>query len=101
MLGVGTVYLVATGALLLVALGVGARALVAIFREGRERSRKRREGKLERYTEDPVYDRDPPDPDAAGETPSTCPQCGAENDAAFTFCRECAAPLGPERVTND
>lgn len=95
MLDAGTVYLVATGALLLVALGVGVRALVGIFREGRERSRKRREGEIDRYTEDPVYDRDPPAPDADEETPSTCPQCGAENDAEFTFCRECAAPLGP------
>ena len=97
MLDAGTVYLVATGALLLVALGVGARALVAIFREGRERSRKRREGEIERYTEDPVYDRDPADPATEAETPSTCPQCGAENEASFTFCRECAAPLGPNQ----
>jgi len=95
MLDVGTAYLLATGALLLVALGVGARALVAIFREGRERSRKRREGEIERYTDDPVYDRDPADPDAGGATPSTCPQCGAENASRFTYCRECAAPLGP------
>ncbi|SDG04008.1 hypothetical protein SAMN04488067_11353 [Halorubrum xinjiangense] len=95
MLDVGTIYLVATGALLLVALGVGVRALVAIFREGRERSRRRREGEIERYTEDPVYDREPPDPDADETAPSTCPQCGAENDGEFTFCRECAAPLGP------
>jgi hypothetical protein len=95
MLDVGTAYLVAIGALLLVALGVGARALIAIFREGRERSRKRRAGEIERYTEDPVYDRDPADPDADGSTPSTCPQCGAENAAGFVYCRECAAPLGP------
>ena len=93
MLDVGTLYLVAAGALLLVALAVGARALVRIFREGRERSRKRREGELDRYTKDPVYDREPPDPDAA--TRSVCPQCGAENDTTFAFCRECAAPLGP------
>ena len=95
MLDVGTVYLLATGALLLVALGVGIRALVGIFREGRERSRRRRDGEIERYTEDPVYERDPPDPDADGAAPSTCPQCGAENAAGFTYCRECAAPLGP------
>lgn len=101
MLDVGTVYLVATGALLLVALGVGSRVLLAIFREGRERSRKRREGEIERCTDDPVSDRDPPDPDAVGRTPSTCPQCGAENDPEFTFCGECAAPLGPGQVAND
>ncbi|MYL16688.1 zinc ribbon domain-containing protein [Halorubrum terrestre] len=95
MVDVGTVYLVATGALLLVALGVGARALVAIFREGRERSRKRRAGEIERYTEDPVYDRDPADPETDGAGPSTCPQCGAENAAEFVYCRECASPLGP------
>lgn len=95
MVDVGTVYLVATGGLLLVALGVGVRALVGIFREGRERSRKRREGEIERYTKDPVYDRDPPPLDADGETPSVCPQCGAENRAEFTYCSECAAPLGP------
>ena len=95
MLDVGTVYLVAAGGLLLVALAVGVRALVRIFREGRERRRKRREGELERYTKDPEYDREPRDPDADGAAPSTCPQCGAENEARFTFCRECAAPLGP------
>ncbi|WP_424013850.1 DUF7577 domain-containing protein [Halorubrum xinjiangense] len=95
MLDPGTVYLVATGALLLVALGVGIRALVAIFREGRERSRKRREGEIEQYTEDPVYDREPADSDADGAAPLTCPQCGTENAAGFVYCRECAAPLGP------
>ncbi|QWC19181.1 zinc-ribbon domain-containing protein [Halorubrum sp. 2020YC2] len=95
MVDAGTVYLVASGALLLVALGVGARVLLAIFREGRERSRKRREGEIDRFTEDPVYDRDPPDPDADGSRPSTCPHCGAENASGFTFCRECAGPLGP------
>ncbi|ELZ41526.1 hypothetical protein C463_12632 [Halorubrum californiense DSM 19288] len=97
MFDIGTVYLLATGALLLVALGVGVRTLVAIFREGRERSRNRREGEIERYTEDPVYDRDSPDPDTDGAAPTTCPQCGAENNARFTFCRECAAPLGPNQ----
>ncbi|MFW5999939.1 MAG: DUF7577 domain-containing protein [Halorubrum sp.] len=95
MLDAGTVYLVAIGSLLLVALGVGVRALVGIFREGRERSRKRRAGEIERYSKDPVYDRDLPDPAVSGSEPSTCPQCGAENEATFTFCRECAAPLGP------
>ncbi|TKX53222.1 zinc ribbon domain-containing protein [Halorubrum sp. SP3] len=95
MFDVGTAYLAAAGALLLVALGVGARALVRIFREARERSRKRREGELERYTKDPVYDRDPADPEADGAARSTCPQCGAENAAGFCYCRECAAPLGP------
>ncbi|ELZ58064.1 MULTISPECIES: DUF7577 domain-containing protein [Halorubrum] len=95
MVDFGTVYLVATGAALLLALGVGLRVLVGIFRDGRERSRKRREGEIDRYTEDPVYDRDPPDPDADGGTPSTCPQCGAENESEFTYCHECAAPLGP------
>ncbi|OTF04644.1 zinc ribbon domain-containing protein [Halorubrum sp. SD612] len=93
MVDAGTAYLLVTGALLLVALAVGVRALVGIFREGRERSRRRRAGEMERYTEDPVYERDPPDPD--GATSSTCPQCGAENDSKFTYCRECAAPLGP------
>ena len=97
MLDVGTVYLVAAGALLLVALAVGVRALVRIFREGRERRRKRREGEIERYAKDPVYEREPPPPEADGSRPSTCPQCGAENEARFTFCRECAAPLGPQR----
>ncbi|TKX74634.1 zinc ribbon domain-containing protein [Halorubrum sp. GN11_10-6_MGM] len=97
MVDAGTVYLVATGALLLVALGVGLRALVDIFREARERSRKRRDGDLDRYAPDPLYDRDPPAPNADGEAPSTCPQCGAENASEFTYCRECAAPLGPGR----
>jgi hypothetical protein len=96
MLDVGTLYLVAAGSLLLVALAVGVRALARIFREGRERSRKRREGDIERYAKDPVYDREPPDPAADGSRQSTCPQCGAENEARFTFCRECAAPLGPQ-----
>ena len=95
MVDAGTVYLVATGGLLLVALGVGLRALVRIFREARERSRKRRDGEFDRYTEDPVYDRDPPDPDADGRTRAICPQCGAENRSEFTYCSECAAPLGP------
>ena len=95
MLDAGTAYLLVTGALLLVALGVGVRALVGIFREGRERRRKRRAGEIERYTEDPVYERGPPDPTTDASAPSICPQCGAENDAEFTFCRECAAPLGP------
>lgn len=95
MVDVGTISLVATGALLLFALAVGIRVLAGIFREGRERSRKRREGEIDRYTEDPVYDRDPPDPDAAGAALATCPQCGAENASEFAYCRECAAPLGP------
>ncbi|GAA0549789.1 zinc ribbon domain-containing protein [Halorubrum ejinorense] len=93
MLDAGTVYLVATGAALLFALGLGVRVLVGIFREGRERSRKRRAGETERYTEDPIYDRDPPAPDERSS--STCPQCGVENESEFTYCRECAAPLGP------
>jgi len=96
MLDAGTVYLVALGALLLAALGVGVRVLVGIVREGRERSRKQREGELERYSPDPVHEREPSTPDDDRRTPSTCPQCGAENASEFTFCRECAAPLGPE-----
>ncbi|CDK40007.1 hypothetical protein DM2_2905 [Halorubrum sp. DM2] len=93
MVDFGTVYLIATGAALLFALGVGLRVLAGVFRDGRERSRKRREGEVERYTEDPVYDRDPPDADAGGQR--ICPQCGAENASEFVYCSECAAPLGP------
>jgi hypothetical protein len=95
MVDFGTVYLVATGAALLLALGAGLRVLLGVFRDGRERSRKRRAGEIDRYTEDPVYDRDPPDPDADGEARSTCPHFGAENESAFMYCQECAAPLGP------
>jgi len=97
MVDFGTVYLIAAGAALLFALGVGLRVLVGIARDGRERSRKWREGEIDRYTEDPVYDRGPPDPDADGETRPICPQCGAENASEFVYCRECAAPLGPNR----
>jgi hypothetical protein len=91
-LDVGTAYLVTTGALL-AALAIGIRALVDVSREGRERSRRRRAREIERDTKDPVSDGEPPDSDADAAARSTYPQCGAENDSSFAFCR--AAPLGP------
>jgi hypothetical protein len=101
MVDIGLLYIAVTGALLLVALGVGIRVLRDIFGEARERRRKRRSGELERYTKDEEYDRVHRDPtesadadeDGAASTP--CPHCGADNDAAFDYCRRCASPLRP------
>jgi len=92
-------YLAVVGALLLVALGAGIRVLRDIFRDAREIRRKRRSGERERYTKDEAYDRvsrDPADDGGDTATSTTCPQCGADNDAAFDYCRRCASPLRPD-----
>lgn len=95
----GLLYVAVTGALLLVALGLGVRVLWDIVGDAREIRRRRRSGELEPYTEDEEYDRVTRDPAesggdrADGGTSTTCPQCGAANDAAFDYCRRCASPL--------
>ena len=99
MVDLGLLYVAATGALLLVALALGVRVLWGIVGDARERRRKRRSGELEPYTEDEEYGRVPRDSlehdgDDDG-APATCPHCGADNDAAFDYCRRCASPLRP------
>jgi hypothetical protein len=94
MVDAGPLYLAVVGALLLAALGLGFRVLRGIYREGRDRSRRRRAGEIEKYTEDEEYDRSPaaPSPEPA-DSGVTCPQCGAANESEFNYCRRCAAPL--------
>jgi hypothetical protein len=96
------IYLVAVGALLLVALGAGARVLAAIYREGRDRTRRRRREEPP-DGDGPATDPGPPDAEAASPGADdarsagiACPQCGAENEPEFTYCNECAAPLGSD-----
>ncbi|ELZ11201.1 zinc ribbon domain-containing protein [Natrinema thermotolerans] len=92
----GQLYAVIIGVLLLVALGVSVPVLVGIARDGLERHRKRRAGKLERDTDDEEFDRRPPgafEADTADRTRVTCRRCGTENDAEFTYCRRCTTPL--------
>ncbi|WP_128905977.1 zinc ribbon domain-containing protein [Halorubrum amylolyticum] len=96
----GLLYLAVIGMLLLVALGLGVRVLRGIVGDAREIRRKRRSGELEPYAEDEEYDRVPRDPaegdgERGGTASTTCPQCGADNDAAFDYCRRCASPLRP------
>jgi ribosomal protein L40E len=113
MIDVGPVYLAVTGALLLVALGLGFRVLRGIARDGRDRHRRRRAGEIEKYTEDEEYGQGPPtgpgddsaaadapdgtgDPDGANDRTdprTTCPKCGAANESGFSYCRRCATPL--------
>ncbi|WP_144927270.1 zinc ribbon domain-containing protein [Halorubrum salsamenti] len=98
MIDLGLLYAAITGALLLVALGLGVRVLWGIVGDAREIRHKRRSGELEPYAEDEEYDRVLRDPDEVGgdgEASTTCPQCGAENDGAFDYCRRCASPLRP------
>jgi len=104
MLDVGTLYFAVSAALLLVALGVGLRVLRGIAREGRERRRRRRAGEVQKHAEDEEHGRDAPaasEGDLAGSefepaaSVATCPQCGADNESGFDYCRRCAAPLGP------
>jgi len=101
MVDLGLLYLAVTGALLLVALGVGVRVLRDIVGDAREIRRKRRSGEREPEAEDEEYeeyDRVPRDPDETdgNTTSTTCPQCGADNDAEFDYCRRCASPLRPD-----
>jgi hypothetical protein len=88
------------GLLLLVmflfALAASIPVLVGIFREGRERRRKRQAGEMERYTEDEEYGvghHAPDEADFTGLGQLTCPHCGATNDAEFGYCRDCAESL--------
>jgi hypothetical protein len=95
----GLRYLAVIGVLLLVALGLGVRVLWDIVGDAREIRRRRRSGELEPYAEDEEYDRvarDPVEDDGDdGRASATCPQCGADNDPAFTYCRRCASSLPP------
>jgi len=90
MIDPGLLYLAVIGALLLVALGLGVRVLWDIVGDAREIRRRRRSGGLEPYTEDEEHDRVPRDPveddGDDGRASATCPQCGADNDPAFTYC---------------
>ena len=109
MVDAGSIYLAVTGVLLFVALGAGFHVLRGIVREGRELRRRRRAEEAETYPEDEEYDPGPPvgpedergrtsdpsDPDDSNDPTATCPQCGADNEPHFNYCRRCAAPLGP------
>jgi len=99
----GTVYLAVIGVLLLVALTLGVRVLGNIFREGRERRRRRNAGDIEPYTQNEAHGLDPSPSSSDGDDESgpsdrggpsiTCPKCGAVNDPTFTYCRQCASRL--------
>ncbi|WP_435094931.1 DUF7577 domain-containing protein [Halorubrum sp. N11] len=103
MIDLEPVYLAITGALLLVALGLGLRVLREIVRDGRDRQRRRRAGEIEKYTEDEEFGQGSPadSGDDRGESGvstasiATCPQCGADNESGFNYCRRCVAPLRP------
>ncbi|MFC7325719.1 zinc ribbon domain-containing protein [Halorubrum rutilum] len=109
MVDASSIYLAVTGVLLFVALGAGLHVLRGIVREGRDLRRRRRAGEAETYPEDEEYDPGPPagpedeygrttDPSDSGDPDAptaTCPQCGADNESGFDYCRRCAAPLGP------
>jgi len=109
MIDAGSIYLAVTGVLLFVALGAGLHVLRGIVREGRELRRRRRAEESETYPEDEASDPGPPagpedergrasdpsDPDGSNDPTATCPQCGADNEPGFDYCRSCAARLGP------
>lgn len=93
----GTVYALVLTVALLVALAASVPVLLGIFRDARERRRKRRAGELDRYAEDEEYGPGPsegvdaPDPLAVGRV--FCRSCDAQNEAEFTYCRRCGAQL--------
>ena len=101
MVELGTAYLAVTGALLLVALGVGFRVLRGIARDGRDRTRRRRAGEAETNPDDEEHGPNPPtgsEEDRTGTARSddstvTCPRCGVANESGFDYCRRCAAQL--------
>ncbi|WP_256402829.1 zinc ribbon domain-containing protein [Halorubrum salinum] len=108
MVEVGTVYLAVIGVLLLAVLALGLRVLGDIFNEARERHRRRKSGDLESHTEDETSVPGPStSPDEAADTEREtgerdrdgasvpCPRCGAINDPAFSYCRQCASRLRP------
>jgi hypothetical protein len=106
MVDAGSIYLAVTGVLLFVALGAGLHVLRGIVREGRDLRRRRRAGEVETHPEDEEYDPGPPagpedecggttGPSDSNDPTATCPQCGADNESDFNYCRRCAAPLGP------
>lgn len=115
MVDVGTLYLAVSGALLLVALGVGFRVLRGIAREGRDRQHRRRAREVEEEPEAEEHGQAPAvgpsddrreggdqnksgDSDGSadpGDSTATCPACGAANEPGFSYCRRCAASLGP------
>ena len=88
-------YAVIVAGLLLFALGVSLRVLRRIVREGVEREREWQTGEMDRYTEDEEYDRVTTRAldDAEERMRLTCPECGAENDPEFRYCRRCTASL--------
>lgn len=86
-------FFVALVLLHLVALGASVPVLRGIVRDGLERQRNWQTGELTRYEEDEEYG---VPPDARPADPSgtaTCPECGSENRAGFTFCRSCGECL--------
>ncbi|MFC7131731.1 MULTISPECIES: DUF7577 domain-containing protein [Salinibaculum] len=92
----GEVYAAVITVLLLVALAVAIPVLKRIVVDGIERRRKWKTGEMERYTEDPEFDRGPPaalDGDAETGPGVTCTQCGTANEAGFTYCENCLGRL--------
>jgi len=75
--------------LLLAAIGLSIPVLKGIYRDGLERHSKRQASETETEDSEPTV--------SAGGTPDhrhrRCGQCGVENDPAFTYCRNCTAPL--------
>jgi hypothetical protein len=89
----GQVYLLVVVTLLLVGLAAGLRVLVGIFREGRERQRRRRAGELEPDTEDPEFDASPGGAVEVAPGRVECPDCGATNEAGYDYCEHCTRRL--------
>ncbi|WP_226011759.1 DUF7577 domain-containing protein [Halomicrobium salinisoli] len=94
----GQAYFVLAVAVLLVGLAVSIPVLLGILTDGIDRQRERRTGEVERYTEDPEYDRGPPaaldgEGAEAGDGRLRCRHCGAVNDGGFRYCRRCVEPL--------
>ena len=75
--------------LLLAVIGISIPVLRGIYRDGLEHQSKRRTRDTEAtVTEPTVSEEVTPD-----HRQLACRQCGTENDPAFTYCRNCTAPL--------
>jgi hypothetical protein len=85
----GQLYLLFVTVLLLFALAITLPVIRDIVREGLQR---RREWDTERNDDQNANPAGQREVDDSTET-RRCPQCGAENRAAFKFCEECAEPL--------
>lgn len=92
MVTLGQLYAAVVMGLLLAALGVSIPVLIGIVRDGLERHTQRAAGR-DRDLEARSDEDGTADTDTAAPTSVLCPQCGVENDPAYTYCRCCAEPL--------